>query len=113
MISFRETVDSVERLSALMKSVAELQSAVEHALEYMADFENMLDYPRTKNFQTVEEALHYVDKVLKPRLSTVRAALESGTQGHLKQLRQAADQAERLTVRLRILADGDSGGFFG
>ncbi len=113
MISFRETGDSVERLATLMKSVAELQTAVEHTLNYLADFETMLDYPRTKNFQTVQEALQYIDKVLKPRVSTVRAALASGTDTHLKNLRQASDQTERLIVRLRMLSDGYGDSFLG
>ncbi len=109
MISLRETVDSVDRLSDLLKSSAELRAAVRHSLDYMADFKAMLEYAHAKEFKDVSEALDYVDKVLVPRLSRTRDALDSGTDPALKRIEQASELATRLSLRLQGLADGGGG----
>ncbi len=109
MISLRETVDSVERLNQLLKSSAELRSAVRHSLEYLADYKAMLEYAHSKNFKDVNEALEYIDKVLVPRLSRTRDALASGTDPHLKRVEQASELAARLSLSLRMMSDGGGG----
>jgi hypothetical protein len=75
MISFHETVESLERVNDLLKSAAEVRSAVSHTLELLADFTAMLEYSHTKEFKDTGEALDYVDKVLVPRVSRIRDAL--------------------------------------
>jgi hypothetical protein len=78
-------------------------------LDYLADFQAMLQYSHNKDFKDVAEALEYVDKVLIPRLSRTRDALASATDPHLKRLDQASELAERLALRLQMLADGGGG----
>jgi hypothetical protein len=106
MITFRETIDSAERLNELLKSSAEVREGVNHALEYLTDFTAMLEYAHNKDFKSAREALEYIDKVLVPRLGRIRDALASRTDPHLVRLEQARDLANRLTVRLQMLADG-------
>lgn len=106
MISFRETVDSIERLHELLKSVAEIRSGVEHAQEYLADFGGMLRYAHKKDFRTREEALEYIDKVLLPRLEAISEALASQSDPTLERLEQAHDLTQRLLLRLQMLSDG-------
>lgn len=111
MITFRETVDSAERLNELLKSSAEVREGVDHALEYLGDFTAMLEYAHNKDFKSASEALEYIDKVLVPRLGRIRDALASRTEPHLVHLEQAKDLASRLSARLQMLADGNGGGF--
>ncbi len=109
MISLRETVDSVDRLNELLKSSAELRSAVRHSLDYLTDFKAMLEYAHTKDFKDVAESLEYIDKVLIPRLSRTQDALASATDPHLKRVEQASELATRLAMRLQVLGDGGGG----
>lgn len=109
MISFRETVDSVERLNEHLRSCRELSSAIAHTLEYLADFDAMLRYAHQKDFKDAAAALEYIDKVLSPRLSRTRDALASATGPQLKRLEQASELAERLSLQLRSLAEGGGG----
>lgn len=111
MISFRETVDSIERLHELLKSVAEMRSGVEHAQDYLADFAGMLRFAHRKEFQSPEEALEYIDKVLLPRLETIREALASQSDPTLERLHQAQDLTQRLLLRLQMLSEGGGSWF--
>jgi hypothetical protein len=110
MITFHETVDSVERLNEMLKSSAEVRAAVKHALDYMADFSGMLAYAHTKGFKDVGEALEYIDKVLVPRLAGIHDALASHTDPHIKRLEQAQELSNRLLLRLQMLSEDGSGG---
>jgi uncharacterized protein YpiB (UPF0302 family) len=113
MITFQETVDAIERLAELLKSAAEAQSTVEHAVANMAAFRSMLEYSHVKEFQDVDEALSYIDHVLVPQLNGILDALESGTEPHFKRLEMASDHAKRLAVRLQMLTDSSGAGFLG
>lgn len=110
MISFHETVESLERVNDLLKSAAEVRSAVSHTLELLADFTAMLEYSHTKEFKDTGEALDYVDKVLVPRVSRIRDALASQTEPHLGRLELAHESASRLVLRLQMLSDGGGAG---
>ncbi|MEW6567870.1 MAG: hypothetical protein AB1449_06840 [Chloroflexota bacterium] len=110
MITFHETVDSVERLNELMKATAEVKSAVEHSLKYLEGFTGMLEYAHTRELKHAGEALEYIDKVLLPQLNRIRDALASESEPPLKRLDMARDLTTRLLLRLQMLAEppGDS-----
>jgi len=110
MITFHETVDSVERVNDLLKSAAEVRSAVRHALDLLGDFTAMLDYSHNKGFKDANEALGYVDKVLVPRVGRIRDALASQTDPHLGRLELAHEAASRLLLRLQMLSEGGGAG---
>jgi hypothetical protein len=110
MISFHETVDSVERVSDLLKSAGEVRSAVSHALDLLGDFTAMLEYSHSKGFKDAKDALDYVDKVLVPRVTRIRDALASQTEPHLGRLELAHESSTRLLLRLQMLSDGGGSG---
>jgi len=110
MISFRETQDAVERVTQLLKSVEALQSVVDHALSNLAEFRSMMDYSHAKRFASPAEALSYIDKVLIPQMAGIHDALASGSAPHLKNLKQASDQSQRLMLNLQMLTEGLEGG---
>lgn len=110
MITFHETIDSVERLNELMKATADARSAVEHCLKYLEGFAGMLEYAHSRDFKSPAEALEYIDKVLLPQLNRIRDALASESEPPLKRLDAARDLTARLLLRLQMLAEppGDS-----
>lgn len=108
MITLPETVDAAERLAELLKSVARIEVALNAAVDELRDFQTLLEYAHAKDFKDVESALQYIDNVLIPQLKQLRASLEAGSSEHLKRLKMAGDQAERLAVRLRMLTDGSA-----
>jgi hypothetical protein len=105
VITFRETIDSVERLNESMKAADEIRTAIDHCMAYLADLGGMLEYSHTKNFRDVGEALEYVDKVLVPRLNRIRDALASESEPPLKRLDVARDLTTRLLLRLRMFSE--------
>ncbi len=110
MISFRETQDAVERVVQLLKSVEAMQSVVDHALSNLAEFRSMMEYSHAKRFTSPGDAIAYIDKVLIPQMSGIHDALASGSVSHLKNLRQASDQCQRLMLNLQMLTEGLEGG---
>lgn len=110
MITFHETVNSVERLNDLMKATADARSAVEHCLKYLEGFAGMLEYAHSRDFKSPADALEYIDKVLLPQLNRIRDALASESEPPLKRLDAARDLTARLLLRLQMLAEppGDS-----
>lgn len=109
MISFRETQDAVERIGQMLKSVEDIGSVLDHTLTNLAEFRSMIEYSRTRQFKRVEDVLGYLDKVVVPQLNGIHDALESGSVAHLKNLRSANDQCQRLVVRLQMLTEGLEG----
>ncbi|NIS79797.1 MAG: hypothetical protein GTO14_06235 [Anaerolineales bacterium] len=105
MITFPETIDAAERLAELLKSASDLGAALRGVGKDLEEFENMLAYSHQKQFENVEEALSYIDKVLVPQILRIRDSLHSGSEGPLKRLNIASEQAERLAVRLRMMTD--------
>lgn len=112
MISFRETQDAVERIAQLLKSVEALQSVIDHALSNLSEFRTMMDYSHAKRFTSPAEAVAYIDKVLIPQMTGIHDALASGSSPHLKGLKQANDQCQRLMLNLQMLTEGLEGGLF-
>lgn len=105
VISFRETVDSVERLNELMKATADMRSTVDHCLKYLEGFSGMLDFAHNREFKSAGEALEYIDKVLIPQLNRIREALASESEPPLKRLDVARDLTARLLLRLKMLSE--------
>jgi hypothetical protein len=112
MITLKETVGIAERLADLLKSAAELETAITDTSEGLEGFLSMLEYSHTKKFKDTDAALHYIDNVLTPQLLGIRDTLGAGTEEHVKRLNLASDLAERLVVRLQMLEDGSVGDIF-
>ncbi len=113
MITFRETLDGLDRLSELLRSAPDVESAVGQALSGLADLRSMLESPRVRQARSPEELKDYVERVVLPQLAGVRDALEIGTTDRFKRLRTAGDQVERMVLRLRMLIDGSVDGLLG
>ncbi len=109
MITFDQTLDSVVRIHELLKSQDKIGILIASTSANLSDFRTMLRYTHQKDFQTVDEALRYIDEVLLPQLKGIIDALESGTEEHLQRLGAARDHAERLMVSLEMVTDGGSG----
>ncbi len=107
MITFDQTLDSVERILEQLKSVAELENMIDHVKENLDDFSDMLEYAHQREFQTTDEALEYIDNILGPRLQGIIDALESGTAGPMRQLTTATEHTQRLLANLELVT-GDS-----
>jgi hypothetical protein len=52
----------------------------------------------------------YVERVILPQLTGLHDALQIGTDDSFKRWRAAADQTERLILRLQMLVDGSVDG---
>lgn len=111
MITFPETLDAAERLADLLKSSANIESALEDAAKDLADFLSVLEYMHTKEFSDCQDVLNFVDNVLIPQVLGIRDSLQASTKPHQKRLKMASDQAERLVVRLRVLVNEGIDGF--
>ncbi|OGT26467.1 MAG: hypothetical protein A2Z17_05970 [Gammaproteobacteria bacterium RBG_16_66_13] len=106
MITFRETIDGLERLTELLRTVPDAEEAVNRALSGLADLRSMLDSPRVRQAAGTKEVREYIDRVVIPQLTGVRDALEVGTKDSFRRLRTAQEQADRMMVRLQMLSDG-------
>ena len=106
MITFDQTLDAVERIHEQLKSVDQVESQIDHVRANLADFATMLEYAHKKEFQSTEEALQYIDKVLVPRLQGIITALVSGTEEPLKRLSTATEATKRLMASLELVIGG-------
>ncbi len=106
MITFDQTLDAVERIYEQLKSVDQVESQIDHVRANLDDFAVMLEYAHKKEFQTREEALQYIDKVLVPRLQGIITALVSGTEEPLKRLSTATEATKRLMASLELVTGG-------
>lgn len=106
MISFRETIDGLERLNELLRSVSDAEEAVQRALSGLADARAMLDSARVRQAASSHDLRDYIDRVVIPQLTGVRDALEMGSADSFKKLRTAREQADRMVLRLQMLSDG-------
>ena len=111
MITFDQTLDSVQRILELMKSVEEVDSQIDHTRDNLADLVDMLEYAHEKDFENVEAALDYIDKVLLPRLRGINTALESGTSDPLHRLGAATDHTKRLLANLELVTGSSPDSF--
>ena len=106
MITFDQTLDAVERIYEQLKSVDQVESQIDHVRANLADFAIMLEYAHKREFKSREEALHYIDKVLLPRLQGIITALVSGTEEPLKRLSTATEATKRLLASLELVTGG-------
>ena len=111
MITFDQTLDSVQRILELLKSVDEVDSQIDHTRNNLADLADMLEYAHKKEFGNADEALEYIDKVILPRLQGIITALDTGTGDPLKRLAAATDHTKRLHASLELVT-GDSNDSF-
>lgn len=109
MITFDQTLESVQRIFEHLKSVEEVDNQLESVRGSLEDFAEMLAYAHQREFADVGEALAYIDKVLLPQLNGIMTALDSGTQDPLKRLSAASDLSRRLVANLELVtgASGD------
>jgi CRISPR/Cas system CSM-associated protein Csm2 small subunit len=109
VITFDQTLESVQRIFEHLKSVEEVDNQLESVRGNLEDFAEMLAYAHQREFTDVEEALSYIDKVLLPQLKGIMTALTSGTQDPLKRLSAASDLSRRLVANLELVtgASGD------
>jgi DNA integrity scanning protein DisA with diadenylate cyclase activity len=112
MISFPEALDILEQVSELLKAVRQVEATVEGTVDELDSVLAVLGYAHNKDFQTIEDALKYLDKVVQPQMVGVRDSLKMGTDEHLNRLKQAREQMERLVLRMRMVVDDDAGDFF-
>jgi molecular chaperone GrpE (heat shock protein) len=111
MITFDQTLDSVERILEQLKSVAELESMIDHLKDNLNDFSDMLEYAHQREFKSTEEALEYIDKILLPRLQGIIDALESGTADPMRQLTTATEHTQRLLANLELVTGESADNF--
>ena len=111
MITFDQTLDSVERILEHLKSVAELEGMIEHAKDNLDDFSDMLEYAHKRDFKSTDEALEYIDKILLPRLQGIIDALESGTTDPMRRLTAATEHTQRLVANLELVTDESADNF--
>ena len=107
MITFDQTLETVQRIYEHLKSVEEIEGQLDHVRVNLRNFSEMLAYAHQKDFASADEALGYIDTVLLPQLHGIMTALESGTEDHLKRLSAATEHTQRLLASLELVA-GDS-----
>lgn len=103
MITFDQTLESVQRIFEHLKSVEEVDNQLDAVRGNLQDFAEMLAYAHKRDFASAEEALAYIDKVLLPQLQGIITALESGTQPQLKRLEAASALSRRLVADLELV----------
>ncbi len=111
MISFREMLDSVSRLSEILKTTAETETTFRRSAASLTDLRTMLDGGRLRQFKTPAEVADYVERVAVPQLNGIRDSLEVATDGHFGRMRKATELAGRLALRLQALSEGTVDGF--
>jgi hypothetical protein len=111
MITFDQTLDSVERILEHLKSVAELDSMIEHVKDNLDDFSDMLEYAHKREFKSTDEALEYIDKILLPRLQGIIDALRSGTTDPMRRLTAASEHTQRLLANLELVTGESADNF--
>ena len=111
MITFPETLDSLERLSENLHAIDNLDTCVLSTLKELDGFLATLQYSHEKNFQSPDEALAYIDQVLIPQLRGIRDSLVASAEPPIRNLKVASEQTDRLVLRLRMVVDGDVGEF--
>jgi hypothetical protein len=113
MISFREMLDSVSRLAAILKTTAEAETTFQRSTSSLTDLRTMLDGPRLRQFKTPGEMADYIERVAIPQLNGLRDSLEITTASHFGMMRTATELARRLELRLQALSEGAVDGFLG
>jgi hypothetical protein len=112
MISFRETLDGIQRVGDLLKASEDIEESVERSKAALRDLRTMLDAGRLRQFDTVGDLVDYIQRVAIPQLTGTEDTLEGASKGHLKRLKMASEQTSKLMVRLQMLDDASLGGLF-
>jgi len=107
MLSFPESLDALERIIEQMKSLRALKANLIAVEEDLEGFQKLLEYSHEKDFQSVDEALSYIDTVLVPELRGMADTLKAGTDEPLQRMKLAREQLERLVLRMRMVVDGN------
>jgi hypothetical protein len=110
MISFREMLDSIDRLADLLKTSAETETTYRRSIASLSDLQTMLDRARMRHFQTPAEMAEYIERVAIPQLNGIRDTLEVATNTHFGKMRTATELAGRLALRLQALSEGSVDG---
>jgi hypothetical protein len=112
MISFRETLDGIQRIGELLKATEDVEEAVGRSTAALHDLRTMLDTERLRQFETTEELVDYIHRVALPQLMGAEDTLEGASESYLKRLNMATEQTNKLMVRLQMLDDASLGGLF-
>lgn len=111
MISFRETLDSVERLSELLRHGREDRTSIDRAVLDLGDLQSMLNRERLSQFGSASTLAEYIERVAIPQLAGIHDSLRLSAGAHFDRLNDAYQLSERVQARLRTVSDGGSGGF--
>jgi hypothetical protein len=112
MISFRETLDGIQRIGELLKATEDVEEAVGRSNAALHDLRTMLDVERLRQFETTTELVDYIQRVALPQLMGAEDTLGGASEGYLKRLHMATEQTNKLVVRLQMLDDASLGGLF-
>lgn len=113
MISFREMLDSVSRLAAILKTTVEAETTFQRSASGLTDLRTMLEASRLRQFKSPAEAAEYIERVAIPQLNGIRDSLEITTAAHFGMMRTATELAGRLELRLQALSEGTVDGYLG
>lgn len=111
MITFREMLDSVERLSELLRHGREDRTSLERALLDLADLQSMLSRERLSQFRSSTTLAEYIERVAVSQLAGILDTLRLSAGAHFDRVDDAYQLSERLQARLRTVSEGGSGGF--
>jgi len=113
MITFRETLDAVERLADALKKTSEVESALQRSMTNLSDLRAMLESKRLRQFKGVDEVVDYIQRVAVPQITGIHDSLEVATGSHFSRMRTASEWANRVQLRLQALVDGSVDGYLG
>ena len=111
MITFREMLDSVERLSRLLQQAKVDSASINRAVVDLADLQSMLSRDRLAQFQSTATLIEYIERVAVPQLAGIHDSLRVSAGAHFEGLDDAQQLSERLQAQLRTVTDGGGGGF--
>ena len=106
MITFREMLDSVERLSKLLQQAKGDGASINRAVVDLADLQSMLSRERLAQFQSTATLVEYVERVAVPQLAGIHDSLRLSAGAHFETLDDAQQLSERLQGRLGTVTDG-------
>jgi hypothetical protein len=111
MITFREMLDSVERLTESLRLGGEDRTSIDRAVLNLADLQLMLDRERLSQFRSMATLVEYVERVAVPQLAGIHDSLRLSAGAHFDRLDDAYQLSERLQGRLRTVSNGGNEGF--
>jgi hypothetical protein len=111
MITFREMLDSVERLSELLQHGGEDRTPIDRAVLNLTDLQSMLDRERLSQFRSAASLVEYIERVAVPQLAGIHDSLRLSAEVHFDRLEDAYQLSQRLQARLRTVSEGGSGAF--